>query len=70
MTEEKASPIWNMKIRPVDVPLMERLRRASVIVDQPASQIMRQALREKLDRLAEQFPQIDATPAQQTTATN
>ena len=68
--KQTASTIWNLKIRPVDAPLIERLRRASLIVDQPASQIVRQAIREKLDQLAREFPQIDATATQQTTVTN
>ena len=68
--KQTESTIWNLKIRPQDAPLIERLRRASSIVDQPASQIVRQAIREKLDRLAAEFPQIDATPTEQTVATN
>jgi predicted transcriptional regulator len=36
--------------------LAERLRRASEITDMPTSQIMREAVVEKLARLAEQYP--------------
>ena len=67
---KQTQTIWNLKIRPKDAPLIERLRRASLIVDQPASQIVRQAIREKLDQLAAEFPQIDATTQQEATVTN
>jgi len=64
MTEKKDT-IWNLRVRAIDVPLVERLNRAATIIDQPASQIVRQAIREKLDRLAMQFPQIDAISSEE-----
>ena len=58
--------IWNFK---TDGELIDRLKRASDITDRPASQIAREAIGEKLDELAEKFPQINQTPSNEQTAT-
>lgn len=63
----RKSTLWNFK---TSDELIERLKRASVVTDRPASQIVREAIREKLDQLAVEFPQIDAATPQQATATN
>lgn len=51
--------IWNFK---TDDEFIERLKRASAATDRPASQIVREAIREKLDQLAVEFPQINEAP--------
>ena len=38
---------------------IQRLMRAAAITDRPASQIAREAINEKLDELAERFPEIN-----------
>lgn len=48
--------IWNFK---TDDELIDRLKRASDVMDRPAAQIAREAINEKLDELAERFPQIN-----------
>lgn len=59
--------LWNFR---VNDELIDRLFRASRATDRPAAQIVREAIREKLDELAAKHPQIDVIPAQQPTATN
>lgn len=49
--------IWNLK---ATNEFIERLRRASEATDRPAAQIAREAINEKLDELAERFPEINA----------
>lgn len=71
MMETPKRQLWTLTIRPVDVPLIARLNRAAALVDQSASQLVRQAIREKLDRLAAEFPQInEAITQQQASTTN
>jgi predicted DNA-binding protein len=65
--KQKKETLWNFR---ANDDLIERLIRASVATDRPAAQIVREAIREKLDQLAMEFPQIDASPAQQATATS
>jgi len=65
--KQKKDVLWNFR---ANDDLIERLNRASTTTDRPAAQIVREAIREKLDRLAAEFPQIDAAPAQQATATS
>ena len=65
--KQKKETLWNFR---TSDDLIERLNRASVVMDRPAAQIVREAIREKLDRLAAEFPQIDAAPPQQVTATS
>jgi predicted transcriptional regulator len=62
---ENKDTIWNLRVRPIDVPLIKRLNRASEVTDRPASQIVREAIRKELDRLAIEFPRIDEDPSQQ-----
>jgi predicted DNA-binding protein len=65
--KQKKETLWNF--RTTDE-LIDRLNRASVATDRPAAQIVREAIKEKLDQLAMEFPQIDATLLEQTAATN
>jgi predicted DNA-binding protein len=65
--KEKKENLWNFRIGDE---LLDRLYRASNATDRPASQIVREAIREKLDRLAAEFPQIDPKTSQQATAAN
>lgn len=58
--------IWNFK---TDDEFISRLKRASKQVDRPASQIAREAINEKLDELAEKFPQINQSPSNEQTVT-
>lgn len=51
--------LWNFK---TSDELIDRLKRASVATDRPASQIVREAIKDKLDELAVKYPQIDAIP--------
>lgn len=62
--------LWTMNIRRADKAMIERLYRAAELTGLPAVHLVRQAVREKLDRLAQQHPQIDAEPAQPATTTN
>lgn len=62
--------LLTLRVRPVDKPMIERLTRASEVTDLSAAHLMRQAIKEKLDRLAAQFPEIDAIPQQQPAVTN
>jgi len=59
--------LWNFK---ASNDLLERLNRASVATDRPAAQIVREAIKEKLDQLAQEFPQIDVALPQQATTAN
>ncbi|HKQ90863.1 MAG TPA: ribbon-helix-helix protein, CopG family [Blastocatellia bacterium] len=63
--KQKKDVLWNFR---ANDNLIERLNRASIATDRPAAQIVREAIREKLDQLAAEFPQIDAAPAQQAPA--
>jgi predicted DNA-binding protein len=65
--KQKKDVLWNFR---ANDDLIERLNRASVATDRPAAQIVREAIREKLDQLAAEFPQIDIAPAEQATATS
>jgi predicted DNA-binding protein len=65
--KQKKDVLWNFR---ANDDLIERLNRASVATDRPAAQIVREAIREKLDQLATEFPQIDPAPPQQATTTN
>jgi predicted DNA-binding protein len=65
--KQKKDVLWNFR---ANDDLIERLNRASVATDRPAAQIVREAIREKLDQLATEFPQIDTAPPQQVTTTN
>jgi len=49
--------LWNFK---TDDDLLDRLKRAAVATGRPAAQITRESIAEKLDELAEEFPEIDA----------
>lgn len=59
MTKIAKTKMWTIK---ASEELFERLRRASVITDRPASQIAREAISEKLNELAIEFPQINEMP--------
>ena len=63
----RKSTLWNFKTTDE---LIERLRRASAATDRPASQIVREAIKEKLDELAVEFPQIDEVLLEQTATVN
>jgi predicted DNA-binding protein len=63
--KQKKDILWNFR---ASDDLIERLNRASVATDRPAAQIVREAIREKLDQLAAEFPQIDTAPPQQAPA--
>jgi predicted DNA-binding protein len=65
--KQKKDVLWNFR---ANDDLIERLNRASVATDRPAAQIVREAIREKLDQLATEFPQIDTALPQQVTTTN
>ena len=43
-----------------DEPFMERLIRASEVLDRPYARIVRQAVNEKLDEYAEEYPELAA----------
>ena len=47
---------------------IQRLMRAAAITDRPASQIAREAINEKLDELAERFPEINEPAERKTLA--
>jgi predicted transcriptional regulator len=47
--------MWNMKVTDE---FYDRLQRVADITDRPASQLVREAVNEKLARLAEQDPKI------------
>lgn len=64
MKQKKRRIQWNFKA-PED--LLARLSRAAEISDRPASQIAREAISEKLDELAERFPEINETPKREQT---
>lgn len=65
--KQKKETLWNFR---ASDDLLARLSRAAIHTDRPAAQIVREAIKEKLDELARQFPQIDAIPAQETATTN
>lgn len=54
--KQKKVTRWNFK---ATEEFVGRLMRAAEITDRPASQIAREAISEKLDELAERFPQIN-----------
>ena len=56
MTKQKKDVIWNFKATDAFV---QRLLRAAAVTDRPASQIAREAISEKLDELAERYPEIN-----------
>ena len=60
-TEIKTMKLKDTKINiRVSRELAERLSKASQVTERPASQIAREAVSEKLNQLAEQFPQLAA----------
>jgi len=59
---QKKETLWNF--RTTD-DLIERLNRASVATDRPASQIVREAINEKLEELSRKFPQINAPASEE-----
>jgi predicted DNA-binding protein len=65
--KQKKDVLWNFR---ANDDLIERLNRASAATDRPAAQIVREAIREKLDQLAQEFPQIDTALSQQATTAN
>jgi predicted DNA-binding protein len=65
--KQKKDVLWNFR---ASDDLIERLNRASVATDRPAAQIVREAIREKLNQLATEFPQIDTAPPQQVATTS
>lgn len=54
--------IWNMKTTQADV---DRLNLAGNLLDRPASQIVREAIKKELDELAERFPELRAERAEE-----
>ena len=60
--KQKKGTLWNFR---TSDDLIQRLTRASEATDRPAAQIVREAIKEKLDQLAIEFPQIDASPSDQ-----
>jgi predicted DNA-binding protein len=65
--KQKKETLWNFR---TGDDLVERLKRASAATDRPAAQIVREAIKEKLDQLAQEFPQIDTALPQQATTAN
>jgi predicted DNA-binding protein len=43
-----------------DRQLDKRIRKAAQLLDRPAAQIVREAIKAELDRLSEQFPELKA----------
>jgi len=62
---QKKDTLWNFR---ASDDLLERLSRAAAATDRPASQIVREAIREKLDQLAVEFPEINITATPQEAA--
>lgn len=58
--------IWNFK---TDDELIDRLKRASDETGHSAAQIVRDAVNEKLDKLANRFPEINRESETEQTAT-
>jgi hypothetical protein len=58
-TEKQNRKLWTMAIRPVDEPIMARLYDAAEKLGLPTTQIVRLAIREKLDRLSVEYPHIN-----------
>lgn len=58
MSKQKKDALWNFR---ASEQLIERLNRAAEALDRPASQIAREAINEKLDQLAKEFPAINQT---------
>jgi predicted DNA-binding protein len=65
--KQKKETLWNFRSSDE---LIDRLTRASAATDRPAAQIVREAIKEKLDQLALEYPQIDTPLPQQATATS
>lgn len=62
MTSKKKKDVkWNFK---ATEEFVRRLNRAAELLDRPASQIAREAIGEKLDEIAEKFPEIDQVKTQ------
>jgi len=65
--KQKKDSRWNFK---ATEEFIDRLNRAAEVTDRPASQIVREAINEKLDELAQHFPQINdpSAPRNQSAA--
>lgn len=55
--KQKKDVMWNFK---ATEEFVGRLMRAAAVTDRPASQIAREAINEKLNELAQRYPEINA----------